>query len=703
METPYQFYNNQLGVRVSFITADKNPRKESLKLIKYRTLRYRLKSANHSIKQLCRGCLNTDALVLFSSLCREWKDSITTKFGDPQQEVKRSWFAKQYITDGNARDFFIDHRYGEKNEKKLDLKLIEQYTYNASVLNTALKMKENRKDYAKALGGVKIDIWDSLSKDINAFKEVPHKLPKSRDGIRKKVSDYAKALNQSPEKAYLSLISKKLQNSNAKKVADKSQEALIDELLGKHTNLDHELIAELYNVVAGKMDWKPIDAMTVANRSKKSNLITHAGRNGIKSLKNNVLMQNKRKRPSSPMLYWTLDGWDVELMYQKTSVNDKGQKVTSYHNRFSVVLVLDPHNNYPVGYAIGTHETPGLIKEALKNAMTHVRDLFGELYKPYQLQSDNYAKKKLTPVYERVSPHYTPAEVGNAKSKVIENYFGTQLNKKYCKLHDNWSGHNVDSGSKSQPNSEYQNKIKKSFPDAEGCLKQIHSIIHQLRQKKQKEYTQNWDNTNIKYRSTMSPENFLLTFGKTSGDTNKLRGEGIRLIVDGQEHNFDSFDINFRHQAHRDWQVYYDQNDMDQALAVSKDGSERFMLEKKYIQPMALADRTENDPKELKKVRDFNKTAEDTIIDQRAENAEILEGFFDQPELKDTMAKTLLTDSLGQHKNHKSEERLQASKEAEKIERKAGQKAEKKKEKTFADEQDEFYAGKVDVNEYLND
>lgn len=99
------------------------------------------------------------------------------------------------------------------------------------------------------------------------------------------------------------------------------------------------------------------------------------------------------------MTYWTLDGWDVELVYQKRQPVDKkvnGEtrtyKKTTYHNRKTIVVVLDACGKYPIGYAVGDHESPALIREALRNAIKHARELFGARYKPLQLQSDNYQK-----------------------------------------------------------------------------------------------------------------------------------------------------------------------------------------------------------------------------------------------------------------------------------------------------------------------
>lgn len=696
MESPYEFYDNKLGVKIKFLTEDRSDA-NTLSLISYRALSKRMNSQTCTEKRLRRASLNNESLILFSSLSRDWKDIITTKFGNPKKEIKKSWFSQHYKASREAFEFFTAHRYGDIGTEKLDLKLVETYTYNASVLDAVLEVKANRSAYAKALGGVKIDIWDSLSKDVNAFREVPHNLPATKDGLRRKATRYKKEGLQS-------LVSGKLKNSNAKKVSNKEQMALIDELKSKHTNLDNELIASLYNVIADKMNWKPVTAMTISNRNKKKNLVTHAGRKGTKSLKNNVLMQVKRKRPSSPMLYWTMDGWDVELMYQDTKIDAKGHTVTTYHNRLTMVLVLDPHNNYPVGYAIGTHETPQLIKEAVQNAMQHVKQLLGAFYMPYQLQTDNYGIKALRPMYESITKHFTPAEVGNAKAKVIEPYFNT-INKKYCKLLNNWSGHNLSSGSDNQPNTEYLQKIKKSFPDRLGAVQQVEAIISQERQAKVAQFVENWGDTAEQHRQIMTLESYLLTFGSDTGVTNKLRGDGLRLTINGQKHWFDSFDINFRHQSHQDWSVRYDVNDLNKVLAVSSDGSERYVLEQKHIQPMAIADRVEGDTDQLQRIREFNATAIETIVEERASNAEILEPFLDQPILQNTLAKHLLTDSQGQHKNNRNAGRLQdkntAFAKAQRIEEKTARKEEIKKAKTFADEQRAYYEEKVNIEDYI--
>lgn len=697
---PYEFYNNKLGIKISYLISDRNSNMESLKLITYNALHRRMNSETCTEKQLRRGSLNNDALIQFNSMSQNWRDNITIKFGSPKQEIKKSWFANHYESDRKAFDFFSAYVYGADN-KKLNLDLIEVYTYNASVLNTVIKVKANRKLYAKALGCTKIDIWESLTKDVNSFRNVNHNLPTTSRGLRMKISGYLKF-------GYESIISGKLQNQNALKIKESEQMALADELLAKHTNLDNVQVANLYNTVAARLDWKTITPQTVANRKEEKNLVVFAGRKGSNALLNKLLMQNKRTAPTKPMLYWTLDGWDAELLYQSTSVNKKGHSVTTYTNRLTMVTVLDPFNKYPVGYAIGTHETPELIKEALRNAMQHTRELFGAFYRPYQLQSDNYGRGTLTPLYEACSVHYTPAKIKNAKAKVIEPWFN-RFNKEYCQVFDNWSGHNMASGSKNQPNDEMLNKLRHQFPDEKQCRQQLIMAIETDRTKKRDKYVNQWNEVPDELKSEMMFDMYLKFLGQSTGFTNKMQPEGLLPTINGQTLCFDSFDINFRKLTHLDWSVKYDPSDLSKILVtnahskngklVNEIGTHQFILKQKYIQPMALAERSDADMLKLQEVKEFNKDVLQYITGERQQNAMLLEELFQRPQLQDTLAKLILVDSRGQHKDRRNENRL-TGKTKELIEVQVKE-VQKESTASWLSQQTEYNRSRINLNEYL--
>lgn len=695
--TPYEYYNGKLGVKVRFLISDENKEEQSLCLIKIRALRKRMDSETSKEQRLRRASLGCEALVEFKSLSQEWRDLLTTKFGNPPQKARESYFAKHYFTDGKALEFYQLHRYGDRNEKTLTPEQIELYTYNASVLNTCISVKRDRKGYKKAINSTTMDVWQSLSNDVNAFTQVAHNLPTHKDSLRRKVLQYEK-------EGYACLIPGTLQNANARKVVTDEQTALLDELLAKHNNLDNEIIATMYNAVSDKLNWKKITAGTVANRRKERELVIFAGRNGVTDLRNKILMQNKRRRPSAPLLFWTLDGWDVELLYQKTERNAKGHNITTYTNRVNAVIVLDPFNYYPVGYAIGTHETPELIQQAMLSAMEHTKGLFGEYYKPYQLQSDNYGGKELKANYQALCTHYTPAKVKNAKAKPIEPWF-KRFNEKHCKLANNWSGYNVSSGSKNQPNTEFLDKIKKSFPDYNGICKQIEAMINAERKELLGDYLKGFDKTPKEHIGYMETAYLLDVLGMQTKRTCKLEGQGITPVILGEERCYDSFEIGFRMLLHADWQVRYNPFDLKEILVVSSDNKHKYLLQEKYIQPMALYDRTEGDAKELHKIWAYNDEVEDYITEERANSSRIVNNLFaDNPALEDTLAKHLLVDSMGQHKNQKSKARLQERRTIEiaaESESKRQEMESLKQQKNWQQEQDEYLEEKIDLEKYL--
>lgn len=657
-ETPYEYCDKKLGIKIKFLISDRHSHPDSLCLISYNALHKRIKSKNCPEKELRRASLGYDALVSFQSLSQNWKDSITIKYGHPVEELKKDFFSKHYFTDGVARDYFLGYRY--EDGKKLEPKFVDLYTYNASVLNTIVTVRTNRKEYIRAHNVTSIDIWDSLNRDVNAFREVPHNLPVNRDSLRRKVTQYQK-------EGYACLISGKHIVKNAVKVRTKEQTALLEKLIRQHQNLNNEQISALYNIVADAMTsqgWKTIDAGTVANYRKKMGLYTYAGQFGEVAFMHNKLMQVKRTAPTLPMIYWTLDGNVTELLYQKKGVDKKGHALTTYHNRLTTVMILDPYNNYIVGYAIGANETPQLIKEALKDAINHTAALFGARYRPAQLQSDRYQIKNMRSFYEAMTKIYIPAKAYNSKAKVIEPFFD-KFNEKHfqAKLVSNWSGHNVKANKENQPNDIYLNKIRHQYPDEAGCKLQIITAIENDRAEKVSQYKSSWELLPEKDRLPLTTIDYLQQFGEHTGYTNRLQGQGITPTILGTLQHYDSFDLTFRKHAHLDWLIKFDPADLTQVLAVnakSKNGrlkeelgTYQFLLTSKHLQPMALYDRKEGDAAQLQSVFEYNKQLKSNVTDHLIESDNTLIAFYEKnPELE-LLNKLLITDSNGQHKLQK--------------------------------------------------
>jgi hypothetical protein len=638
-----------------------------------------------------RGSPAGPALLNWDMLRADLKVKYIEKYKqDPKDVAKPLTFISQITTDYKAVDWFARWELPDKRNLKPERQ--KEYSTNASVLNTLLHISNDRKALRKALGGKTTGIWKELAARVENIKtELQHSLPTNPIRLKEKVKKYA-------ELGYVSIIPDKYMNNNAAKVTETEQQAALRQLFRKHNNLDNAQIQMLYNIIAENLAWDKITAATVSNYRVKWEMETHSGRKGENSFDNTKAMLVKRSAPSYPLYYWTSDGWDAELLYQNTEIDGKGNSKTTFHNRLTVVVVLDPCVKYPIGFAIGTHETPELIKEAFRNAVTHTKELFGDYYKVLQLQTDNYGKKALTPIYDVLSETYTPARVHNAKAKVIEPYFN-HINRKYCQLMPNWSGFGIASGSSKQPNTEYLNKIRHSFPDEFGVRHQITQIIEAERLLNKEKYITLFNEMPVEDKKPIDIAELLYLCGEKTGFTNRLSASGLVVTIAGQKHEYDSFDLQFRQLAHVEWTVKYNPEDTTQVLAMSDDGH-RFMLQEKYVQPMALRERKEGDSEQLAKINQFNKTIKAEITEGMAEDYRTVEQLFnDNPRLDNTLAKLVLVDSTGQHKDNKSAARLKG---AQKQLAKQTRKEEVEEQRNWSQEQEAYLKDKVDISNYIN-
>lgn len=634
-----EYYNNKLCATRDDLSV----------VVNYETLKKMV--LRGKAERVRRPSAELPALYAVDSLPLKYKTEIYRRYPDLKAQAESKPFVESIEPDGAALDFYQRHQFGDGKYLPTDKQT--EYANNAAVLNAFRLMLErsdsqHRKQSKRCIS--KAEFWRKAAQALPRIADTfPHTLPENPRRLQEKFNQYVR-------EGYGALITGKYGTRNAAKIDDDTKESLLIRLISDARNLDNAQIARIYNVVAETQGWKTITGAAVGVWREKHDLVTAGGRLGATRFRNQKSMQVKRTRPELPLLYCTIDGWVAELLYQK--VNERNGTIT-YTNRLTIVLVLDPCINYPIGYAIGERETPELIKAALRNAANHTAELFGRRYRFNQLQSDNYGRGNLAPVYQIMGEKYTPARAHNAKSKVIEPFFN-QFNRKYCQLCKNWSGFGITSNKDLQPNSEFLNKHRHSFPTEEECRQQLTAFIERERAEKRAEYVRLFDKLPEERRLPLSDEQYLLTFGADTGYRNALEGVGLRPTIGGIKRDYDCFDPKFREYAHVRWAVKYDPDNLDYVLAVNEDGTLRFMLERKHVQPMALADRREGDAEQLARVQEFNKQLENGITERLALASNKVEQLFnDNPQL-DVATRLLLCDSRGQNKNHKQTRRLQA-------------------------------------------
>lgn len=632
-----QYYNNILTVEARWLIAE-----GIMTEVNYRNLTNR-----KDIRIVRRGCRGQEALVDYESMPERFRRKVDAIVKDPYKAVKVNMVEEYIAHSAEASDYFDRYQIGDDRHLPADKR--REYYANAIVMDAIHTLIVNRSAKRRALGGKATRFWEEISQAVQDLDRTrfPHALPANARSLERKYKAYK-------ADGYESLIHKTyiVQNKNAAKVSDDSQVSALGVLISDPRNLDNEQVARIYNTLAVQMQWKKITAATVAVWRDKLDNETYARRHGAVAYRSKKAMQVKRSAPTCPLYYWTMDGWDAELMYRK---EENGR--TTYHNRLTVVFVLDACCKYPIGYAIGTHETPELIKEALRNAAKHTESLFGQMYRTAQLQSDNYAIKKMMPVYTQMAEKATPAQVKNAKAKIIEPWF-KYFNKKYCQLQPNWSGFGVTSRKDLQPNSDFLNKYRKNFPDFEGVCQQIIAFIEAERAEVRDKYVSLFNEMPSENRLPLSYDQYLMLFGATTGNRNLLQGSGLNITIGGVKRTFDCFDPAFRNHASVRWEVRFDPDDLSRALAVNEDESLRFMLEEKYVQPMALIERKEGDYEQLRRVLDFNKKQEKDIAGTLGGYMEHTAELMAHNKELDTLQKLMICDSRGQHKDQRNKERL---------------------------------------------
>lgn len=649
---------------------------------------------NGQLIVLRRGIPGCPALVDFETMRKDVKKGYIVRKGDPRAEIAaktQKSILEDAIVYSNAAYEFFSVKYRYDGDKKLPPAKIDEYTLNVRIMNALLSLRDGRKANSIGGGGTRINVWEKLCKlsndlltlkDPNGRDIFPHNLPKNWKALKRKCEQYEAARRISEEEGHRSVIHKSYGNKYAAVVLNEDAKAVMHKLISMHNNLNNVQIMEEYNKVASLMDWKPIDSpTTVENWRQKFALTTMAGNKGDKALKNTRMKQIHREAPTQALTYWTLDGWDAELFYQKKTpktVKKNGEEkrymYTTYTNRKTMVVVLDACEKYPVGYAIGDHESPALIREALRNAVQHTKELFGERYKPLQLQSDNYQKKVMVPFYEAMTKYYTPAALGNAKSKIVEPYF-KRLNVEYCQKQANWSGFGITADKDNQPNLEVLNQNHKFIPDEATVIAQLEAIIAQERAKKIDAYRTAWERTEEARKMPFGIEEYLMLMGETTGRTNKITGSGLFIEFMGERICFDSFDLSLRDHYNEDWIVRFDPDDMSQVLVsnakrlksgrVDKEiGTLQYVLQRDIKVPMALADQKPEHFEYRARVDRFNTEMVETVKEKVKEVDRRITTICQRiPEIAagTVLDRYLITDSLGQHKDVRSKMRDDAT------------------------------------------
>lgn len=592
------------------------------------------------VRSLRRGGNGRTALIDWQSMGTKLKTKVIDALGcDPAQMSRESLLRsillrrERQLLDTAAYEYYSNVR--GKDGRLLKPEKVTELWNNARILDAIDELLEEKRRAAE-MGRLRMSVkreFEALATEIDQqLVEWQNSLPTSGDRLRRKYNEYKLH-------GYETLVHGLTGKESNHKARSVDVNAVVEALIASGAKLNDAQVAKAAETLGVKIDRRRVQEI----RSRNATMLA-ASREGRRAFESNITMQVDRERPDMPLKMWSLDGWTCELYYR-----DRDARGVNYWHRLVVEMVVDVMNDYPIGYAVGEQEDAALITAALQDAVHHTREVLGGYYAPWQIQSDHYALKAMTPKYGALAKYVTPARVGNAKTKPVERYFRT-LEDEYLWALTNNGGHNITA--RTSANDEWLNARKHQFPDREGVLQQIGKIVEIERSRKIAAVREAWQNGDARYRRELNMGEYLLAFGDT-GRGNMLTPNGLKLVRDGVEYKFDSFDIEMREHRGERWTLRYDLGDMNQALAVSEDGRLRYMVEAKKKVPMALVDYTEEDWTALAGYRQFNAQLTERVTEHVCQVQDRAREFVTRAQLESPMSALLLTDSKGQHKQNK--------------------------------------------------
>lgn len=476
---PYEYHEDVLGVQACFLFSSyktKISHPKSLNVIGYNGLASLIR--REIVTRIRKQGPNTPMLLEFSTLPESWQDLLISTFGEPKERLKKSFFESNYTKDLEAYRYFSKIKI---NGEKLNNDKIDEYTLNASVLNTVGIVYRARIKERKRLKNELLGTWLSVMKETEDFRVIqPHTIPCTNERY------FARKYNEYKKNSYASLLSGKLGNNNTR-IVDADLEDFFCDLF---TSLDHKPsqteVAALYegfvdgyvqivNSSTGEM-YNPKDVKKVSTSTVKAYLSKWSNEIGtltMRSADRQKLMQKFKPyhsliQPQFANSIISIDDRQPAFEYAK------GKRMWFY-------------NAIDLGSEAFTCWVYGKTKEGI------IIDFYRQLVRNYhawglnlpaELEGELSLNSSFTNTFLKEGNmfEYVRIEANNARGKRIERYYGN-LRYQYEKEHEGWLARPFALAERNQKNNDkvpmvpYDNLVVQCLGDIERWNNTEHSKI----------------------------------------------------------------------------------------------------------------------------------------------------------------------------------------------------------------------------------
>lgn len=614
-----EYYNNALCVSFEELTTG-DPPIMAVGTLKSLRHRQRLIAASRG------GGEGTIALFVYSSLPKRYRDKWEELYGKPEETMRNELLKAKVVMDDLARQHYEAYEYLLNGiPTRLKPELIEEYTLNASVIGSLLRIRERMEVETKMKGNPKRNLWQPLLDTSEAIREIyPHTLPPSMSRFKDKISKFKK-------EGYASLISKKVGNSNTLKLTIEAQELLIAMKRSRKPIYTDQQLFDEFNRRAEEKGWKPLKSIASLRNFLKRPDVEPLWLDAVMGEQVSRLKFDRRHRTELPTLrdaLWYGDGTKLNLYYQ----DKKGKPST-----LQVYEVIDAATEVMLGYHISETEDHWAQYHAFRMAI----QLSG--HRPFEIVTDNQGgQKKLSAqgLLSKIALRHRPTTPYNGRSKTIESLFGRFQSQI---LHKRWNftGMNITATkATSRPNREFIEANASALPTRAELLKDYAECRNE------------WNNMVVGetgktrmeiYLESVNPDTPAVSeydlidwFWLTTDKPSTFTASGIEVTINKVKRAYEVLDENGmpdlawrRLHTNRRFYVQYDPADMGSVRLLTED--KRFeRVAKPYISvPRAQQDQTAADKNFL---REMQERVAQERVDRLVEAREIEQAHGTAPE-----------------------------------------------------------------------
>lgn len=356
------------------------------------------------------GGLGCYVLIDYETMPERFKERFEAKYGDPKAYLLRQQEPALVISE-RARTYYTEALRADG--KHFTAEQIEQYTLNASVLEHLVAKREEQRGSRRRQGTGTAIVWEAICASCEQWsKELHHTLPSRPAPLQNRIRQFEK-------EGYASLISRRVENNNSRKITDEGGRYLVALRRSKTPVHSIATILKAYNTRALECGWELLKSTaTVKLYLSRPEIepLWYSEVYGEQAARQRFDRKQRTVMPQCRDMLWYGDGTRLNLYYKGVDRNGRPALCT-----LMVYEVIDAYSEMLLGCCISRTENEAMQHRAFRMAVERAG------CKPYEIVTDNQGSQKKAEAKQfmerlcsvrRFTAPYTP------QAKSIEQVFG---------------------------------------------------------------------------------------------------------------------------------------------------------------------------------------------------------------------------------------------------------------------------------------